>query len=218
MPSCPKRNCCRRHKPFSRVFARLGREENRTRARIKFLVAQLGIEEFKHLVPRNAQHFHPTRAGRPIYRALHESEEKPLRAGAKLERYRASRRASTIGTRPISGIRNRQPAMSRPSLPCRSATSPRIRCARGRYRPPLHQRDTFARPWTRTRPALDQRSRPARSVFRVESDRLGQRWTRAPSWTSPPAPARTPASSASLRHAAWRGSCASVWRKKSHIG
>ena len=34
----------------ARVFARLGEKRNRNRARIKFLVAQLGIEEFKRLV------------------------------------------------------------------------------------------------------------------------------------------------------------------------
>ena len=34
----------------SRVFARLGQKKNRNRARIKFLVAKLGIDEFKRLV------------------------------------------------------------------------------------------------------------------------------------------------------------------------
>ena len=35
---------------MSRVFARLGEKKNRARARVKFLVAKLGIEEFKRLV------------------------------------------------------------------------------------------------------------------------------------------------------------------------
>ena len=35
---------------ISRVFARLGEKKNRARARIKFLVAKLGIEEFERLV------------------------------------------------------------------------------------------------------------------------------------------------------------------------
>ncbi len=35
---------------ISRVFARLGEKRNRARARIKFLVAQLGLDEFKRLV------------------------------------------------------------------------------------------------------------------------------------------------------------------------
>ncbi len=35
---------------MSRVFARLGEKKNRARARIKFLIAKLGIDEFKRLV------------------------------------------------------------------------------------------------------------------------------------------------------------------------
>ena len=35
---------------MSRVFARLGEKKNRARARIKFLVAQLGLDEFRRLV------------------------------------------------------------------------------------------------------------------------------------------------------------------------
>lgn len=35
---------------IARVFARLGEKKNRNRARVKFLVAQLGIEEFRRLV------------------------------------------------------------------------------------------------------------------------------------------------------------------------
>jgi sulfite reductase (ferredoxin) len=35
---------------ISRVFARLGEKKNRARARIKFLVAKLGIDKFRHLV------------------------------------------------------------------------------------------------------------------------------------------------------------------------
>ena len=35
---------------ISRVFARLGEKKNRARARIKFLVAQIGLDEFKQLV------------------------------------------------------------------------------------------------------------------------------------------------------------------------
>ena len=48
---------------ISRVFARLGEKQNRNRARLKFLVAKLGIEEFRRLVqeeleilPEDEQH------------------------------------------------------------------------------------------------------------------------------------------------------------------
>ena len=40
---------------IARVFARLGEKRNRARARIKFLIAQLGLEEFKRLVLEERQ-------------------------------------------------------------------------------------------------------------------------------------------------------------------
>jgi len=40
---------------ISRVFARLGEKRNRARARIKFLIAQLGVDEFKKLVAAERQ-------------------------------------------------------------------------------------------------------------------------------------------------------------------
>ena len=40
---------------IARVFARLGEKRNRARARIKFLVAQLGLEEFRRLVLEERQ-------------------------------------------------------------------------------------------------------------------------------------------------------------------
>lgn len=40
---------------IARVFARLGEKRNRARARIKFLVAQLGLEEFKRIVLEERQ-------------------------------------------------------------------------------------------------------------------------------------------------------------------
>ncbi len=43
----------------ARVFARLGEKENRSRARIKFLVKKLGIEEFTRLVREERQKLRP---------------------------------------------------------------------------------------------------------------------------------------------------------------
>ncbi|MDJ0756015.1 MAG: nitrite/sulfite reductase [Ardenticatenaceae bacterium] len=40
----------------ARVFARLGEKKNRNRARLKFLVAKLGIEEFQRLVTEERKH------------------------------------------------------------------------------------------------------------------------------------------------------------------
>src|SRR5215813_1283972 len=44
---------------IARVFARLGEKKNRNRARIKFLVEQLGIEEFRRLVFEERQKLTP---------------------------------------------------------------------------------------------------------------------------------------------------------------
>ncbi len=64
---------------ISRVFARLGEKKNRNRARMKFLVAKLGIEEFRRLVeveleiiPHDPRHVSfvdgelPVTAGEPV--------------------------------------------------------------------------------------------------------------------------------------------------------
>ena len=70
---------------IARVFARLGEKRNRARARIKFLVSQLGIEEFRRLVlEERAKLPHDDRwtaylAELPAY------GEKPLKPGAPLD-------------------------------------------------------------------------------------------------------------------------------------
>src|SRR6266498_3176066 len=69
---------------ISRVFARLGEKKNRNRARIKFLVAQLGIEEFKRLVleERATLPFDPDWTA--YLNDLHAYDEGPLHAAAPL--------------------------------------------------------------------------------------------------------------------------------------
>src|SRR6266498_5900079 len=69
---------------ISRVFARLGEKKNRNRARIKFLVAQLGIEEFKRLVleERATLPFDPDWTA--YLNDLHAFDEQPLHAAAPL--------------------------------------------------------------------------------------------------------------------------------------
>ncbi len=69
---------------IARVFARLGEKRNRARARIKFLVKNLGIEEFRRLVlEERATLPHDDRwAG--FLEALPSYGEKPLKDGASL--------------------------------------------------------------------------------------------------------------------------------------
>jgi sulfite reductase (ferredoxin) len=68
---------------ISRVFARLGEKKNRSRARLKFLVQDLGVEKFRELVleERKTLPFDPRWTGY-IEEAL-KAEESPLRPGGE---------------------------------------------------------------------------------------------------------------------------------------
>ncbi|MEO7034444.1 MAG: nitrite/sulfite reductase, partial [Polyangiaceae bacterium] len=67
-----------------RVFARLGERENRARARLKFVVKKLGIEEFKRLVLEERALLRPDERWTKFLADLHVTDEKPLKAGAAL--------------------------------------------------------------------------------------------------------------------------------------
>ncbi len=62
-----------------RVFARLGEKENRARARIKFLVKKLGIEEFRRLVLEERAQLRPDPRWTSYLQDLSHTDEKPLR-------------------------------------------------------------------------------------------------------------------------------------------
>ncbi|SVB59082.1 uncharacterized protein METZ01_LOCUS211936, partial [marine metagenome] len=68
-----------------RVFSRLGERENRGRARIKFLVAKLGIEEFRRLVFEERAELPHDPQWTAYLEELGDYEEKPLAEGASLE-------------------------------------------------------------------------------------------------------------------------------------
>jgi sulfite reductase (ferredoxin) len=68
----------------SRVFARLGEKQNRARARIKFLVAKLGIEELRRLVEEERGKLREDPRWRAFLDDAHRFEEKPLREGKPL--------------------------------------------------------------------------------------------------------------------------------------
>ena len=70
---------------ISRVFARLGEKKNRNRARIKFLVAQLGIEEFRRIVLEERATLEPDPRWTAYLSEIQELEEKPLRPAQPLE-------------------------------------------------------------------------------------------------------------------------------------
>ena len=70
---------------IARVFARLGEKRNRARARIKFLVAQLGLDEFRRIVLEERASL-PADARRDAHAAVAGDEaETPLRPPAPLD-------------------------------------------------------------------------------------------------------------------------------------
>src|SRR5436190_21719001 len=65
---------------IARVFARLGEKKNRAQARVKFLVAKLGIEEFRRLVNEERKILPHDPRWTSYLSDLNRDTEKPLRA------------------------------------------------------------------------------------------------------------------------------------------
>jgi sulfite reductase (ferredoxin) len=68
----------------ARVFARLGEKQNRAKARLKFLVKKLGLEEFRKLVLEERQKLRADPRWSSFLSDLHGLDEKPLRQGVAL--------------------------------------------------------------------------------------------------------------------------------------
>jgi len=69
---------------IARVFARLGEKRNRARARIKFLIANLGIEKFRELVAEERRKLAPDDRWTGYLADTRQDSERPLRAGSAL--------------------------------------------------------------------------------------------------------------------------------------
>jgi sulfite reductase beta subunit-like hemoprotein/uncharacterized protein (UPF0332 family) len=69
---------------IGRVFARLGEKKNRNRARLKFLVQKLGIEEFRRLVQEEQRTMPDDPAWREHFAKIPRYEEKPAFQGVQL--------------------------------------------------------------------------------------------------------------------------------------
>jgi sulfite reductase (ferredoxin) len=67
----------------ARVFARLGEKKNRSRARIKFLVQDLGIEKFKELVLEERKTLTPDPRWTQLISDAEKNVESPLREGGE---------------------------------------------------------------------------------------------------------------------------------------
>jgi len=68
---------------ISRVFARLGEKKNRSRARIKFLIQDLGIEKFKELVLEERKSLPDDPRWTDYIEDAEKFQETPLRPGGK---------------------------------------------------------------------------------------------------------------------------------------
>jgi sulfite reductase (ferredoxin) len=69
---------------ISRVFARLGEKRNRARARIKFLIANLGIDQFRKLVLEERQKLSPDPRWTDYLASVNQWSEEPLKPGVSL--------------------------------------------------------------------------------------------------------------------------------------
>jgi sulfite reductase (ferredoxin) len=69
---------------IARVFARLGEKRNRARARIKFLIANLGIEKFRQLVDEERRKLSPDPRWTGYLSDTRGPGETPLKAGMSL--------------------------------------------------------------------------------------------------------------------------------------
>src|SRR5271165_4949706 len=69
---------------MSRVFSRLGERQNRARARFKFVVKKLGIEETKRLVLEERAKLRPDPRWTAFLADLYTTDEKPLRPPGRL--------------------------------------------------------------------------------------------------------------------------------------
>ncbi|HEV2495887.1 MAG TPA: nitrite/sulfite reductase [Terriglobia bacterium] len=69
---------------IARVFARHGEKKNRARARIKFLVNDLGIEKFRELVLEERKNLPPDPRWTEFVESAEEFREEPLRPGGAL--------------------------------------------------------------------------------------------------------------------------------------
>lgn len=69
---------------IARVYARLGEKRNRARARIKFLIAQLGIDPFRNLVLEEREKLPPDPRWTDFLASINQQTEQPLKAGISL--------------------------------------------------------------------------------------------------------------------------------------
>ncbi|MEM9070195.1 MAG: nitrite/sulfite reductase [Myxococcota bacterium] len=81
---CPEEELLPLAQAVCRVFARLGEKQSRARARIKFLVQKVGLDEFKRLVDEERAKLRPDPRWTQFLEDLHALDETPIREGGAL--------------------------------------------------------------------------------------------------------------------------------------
>ena len=101
MEFCPERELLPVAQAVCRIFARLGEKQSRARARIKFLVQKVGIEEFRNLVREERAQLRPDPRWTDFIGDVAGPLENPIRNGAALPEVRPedSSAASADATR-----------------------------------------------------------------------------------------------------------------------
>jgi sulfite reductase (ferredoxin) len=191
---------------IARVFARLGEKRNRARARIKFLIKSLGIDEFRRLVREERTKLPHDPRWTSYIPKVAEWHETPIKSGAALNGAAQPDGFATWHAQNV--IASARRATSSPPSRCRSATSPPTRCAPS----PTSSASTSATPSARRSIRTSSCAGCARPTCPTSTatspPSSSERPAPRPSSTSRRAPAPTPASSASPRRAVSRASCA----------
>jgi len=114
---------------IARVFAARGEKKNRSRARLKFLVASLGIEEFRRLVLEEREKLQEDPRWTAFLQDLHRHDEPPLRPGRPLETNGASLPPDFLSWHRTNVIPQRQAhySVALASLPLGDATAIQMR-------------------------------------------------------------------------------------------
>ena len=185
----------------ARVFARLGEKKNRSRARIKFLIQDLGIEKFSELVLEERKTLPPD----PRWTDFVDGAERFEEAAAAARRRIA--RVCFAGLPALAEAQHANSEAARLRHGHRRASSRRHHrqstALLGRHRSPLHQRNGAHHGRAEFCHSLGEQERFARHLRGVGSRGSGTSPEPAPSSTSSPARERIPASWESRPRADW---------------
>ncbi len=112
---------------MARVFARLGEKRNRSRARLKFLVKKLGIDEFKRLVLEERGILPPDERWTSYLDELPAYAETPLKHGAALNGHAAPEGFAAWQATNVYSQRQPGYCVATVTLPLGDATSEQMR-------------------------------------------------------------------------------------------